>query len=307
MRIDLEKLDLQKLASPMNPSAGVTASDEAIKREVVREIIWKRADFISTGVSLVGLRSFDNLDVRYTFASDAAVEYPVAEGSGADLTKVVWADFGLTLERAEGRFFITDEAKIRGVGDLQWQTGVRRVGEALALEKDTNILSTLWGGTAQTQAMTATWATATAAQITQDISTLITTLLGAHGATDADINNIELVVPIDAWSGLLRIFNVGGANVQLLNWIKGSYGINIRPTKYAVFTGNNRGVALIKGADTAIHGVLRPGVANIPMVETKRQEGVGMEYIIRQWFASTTIPEENGSMNTNRIVQMTGV
>lgn len=305
-KMNIKGLDI-KLASPMDPSAGVTASDEAIRREVVRELIWKRADFISTGVDLVGLRTFDNLDVKYTFASDAAIEYPVPEGAGADLTKVVWADFGLTLEKAEGRFFITDEARIRGVGDMQWQTGIRRVGEALAKEKDQNILSTLYAGTANTHACAAQWSSATAAQITQDISTVVTNLLGAHGATDADIGNITLVVPIDAWSGLLRIFNVGGANVQLLNWIQGSYGISIRPTKYSTFTTNNRGVALIKGDDTAVHGILRPGVANVPMVETRRQEGIGTEYIIRQWFATTTIPEENGSMNTDRICTITNV
>jgi len=305
MDVKLEGLDL-KLASPMDPSAGVTASDEAIRREVVRELIWKRADFISTGVDLVGLRSFDNLDVKYSFASDAAIEYPVPEGSGADLTKVMWADFGLTLEKAEGRFFITDEAKIRGVGDMQWQTGIRRVGEALAKEKDTNILSNLYNGTAQTHACAAQWSGATAAQVTQDISTIVNFLLSAHGATDADIGNITLVVPIDSWSGLMRIFNVGGANVQLLSWIQGSYGIQIRPTKYNTFVANNRGVALIRGADTAIHGILRPQ-ANVPMVETRRQEGIGTEYIIRQWFATTTIPEENGSMNTDRICTITNV
>jgi len=306
---NLEGLDVSmitKLASPMDPSAGVTASDEAIKRELVRELIYKRADFISTGVDLVGLRTFNNLDVKYSFASDAAVEYPVPEGAGADLTKVVWADFGLTLEKAEGRFFITDEAIIRGVDNIQWQTGVRRIGEALAREKDVNILSTLYAGTAQTHACAANWSGATAAQITADISTIVNLLLSAHGATDADLGNITLIVPIDAWSGLLRIFNVGGANVQLMSWIQGSYGITIRPTKYSTFVDNDRGVALITGSDTAIHGTLSPQ-PGIPLVETRRQEGIGTEYIIRQWFASTTIPEENGSMNTNRICTMTNV
>ena len=308
MKVNLEGLDLTKLASPMDPGVGITASDEAIKREVVRELIYKKANFISTGISLVGLQTFNNLDVKYSFASDAAIDYPVPEGAGADLTKVVWADFGLTLEKAEGRFFLTDEAKIRGISNLQWQTGIRRIGEALARAKDVNILSTLYNGTAATHACAATWATATAAQITQDISTIINLLLEAHGATDADLGNITLIVPIAAWSGLLRIFNVGGANVQLLSWIKGSYGVDIRPTKsgLAAFGAITRGVALIKGADTAIHGVLGPQ-AGVPFVETRRQEGIGTEYIVRQWFASTTIPEENGSMNTDRIVTMTNV
>ena len=309
--LDINSLRVQtkaQLQSPMTPGRGVTASDQVLHRELVRELIYKRADLISVGVDLVGLRAFDNLDVKYAFASDAAVEYPVAEGSGADLTRVTWAEFGLSLEKAEGRFFITDEAKIRGVGDLQWQTGIRRIGEALAAEKDTNILATMYAGTAQTRACTANWDVATAAQITGDISNVVNLLIASRGATDADLGNITFIVPIPAWTGLLRIFNIGGANVQLLSWIQGSYGITIRPTKNTLlgFGAITRGLAMLTGASTGVHGVLSPQ-PGVPLVETKRQEGIGTEYIVRQWFATTTIPDNAGSMLTNRICTLTNI
>jgi len=307
MKVNLEDLDLSVLLVN-DPGEGVTASDEAIKREIVKQLIYKRADFISTGVKLVGMETFDNLDIKYTFPSDAAIQYPVPEGSGADLTKVLWAEFAFSLAKAEGRFFITDEAQIRGTDRVQWQTGIRRLGEAMAERKDRNILSTLYSGAGGTRACTAPWSTATAAQITGDVAAIVNTLLSAHGATDADLKNIAIVVPIAAWSGLLRILTVEGSNVQLLNWLQGSYNISIMPTKSSLnaFGAATRGLALITGPDTAVHGTLR-APADIPLVETKRQEGVGTEYIVRQFFATTMVPEESGVQTTNRCMTLTNV
>ncbi len=298
------KFDIKALLAN-DPGTGITTSDEALRREIVKQLIYKKADFISTGVKLVGVQNFDNLDVKYSFPSDAAVEYPVAEGSGADLTRIEWSDFAFSLKKAEGRFMITDEAQIRGVDKTQWQTGIRRLGEALAKKKDENILSTLWSGAGQSETCV-NWDTDTAANITADISNIVHKLLSAHGATDGDLANIAIVVPVKAWAGLLRIFNVSGANVQLLEWVSDSYGIKIMPTKYSTFVSNKRGIALITGPDTAIHGVLT-APRDIPLVETKRHEGVGTEYIVRQFFATTVVPEESGSTSTNRICQLTSV
>jgi len=311
MNVDISDFDLSVLLVN-DPGVGATASDMAIKREVVRQLIYKRANFISTGVKLVGLSTEDNLDVKFSFPSDAAVHYPVPEGSGADLTRVEWAEFAYSLAKAEGRFFITDEAVIRGTDRTQWQTGIRRLGEAMAAEKDNNILQTLYAGAlpANTVAATAAWAGATIAQILTDITSCVNNVLNAHGATDADLTNIAIVVPLKAWVGLLRLENVVGTNVQMLQYIVDSYKIDIMPTKnvtafVAAGGAATDGVALIKGIDTAVHGTLSPP-AGIPLVETAREEGVGTEYIVRQFFNTQIVPEQSGQNNTARIARLTG-
>jgi len=309
MSINLEDLDLSVLLVN-DPGVGVTASDEAIKREVVRQLIYKKADFISTGIKLVGLTTEDNLDVKFSFPSDAAVHYPVPEGSGADLTRIEWAEFAYSLAKAEGRFFITDEAVIRGVDRTQWQTGIRRLGEAFADVKDQNILQTLYAGAGNVE-VCVPWDSSAFAAILLDITNIVNFLISAHGATDADITNISIIVPLNAWVGLLRMEQVMGTNIQMLQYIKEGYKIDIMPTKNtAAFVAAGGlatdGVALIKGPDTAVHGTLRPP-RDIPLVETARQEGVGTEYIVRQFFATQVVPEESGVLTTDRICTLTGV
>lgn len=297
----IDELDLKVLLSPP-AGAGVTTSDDAIRREVVKSLIYKKADFISVGTKIVGVQNFDNLDVKYTFPSEAMVEYPVPEGAGADLTRVEWTDFGFTLRKAEGRFMITDEARIRGVDNVQWTTSIKRLGEAMAAQKDTNILGTLWAGAAANRACATVWSTATAAQITGDVAAVINTLISAQGVQDSDITNIILVLPISAWSGLLRILAIEGMRISMFNWLTKSYGISILPTKYFV----NNGLAIIKGSETAVHGVFG-GRADVPPVETFRHEGIGTEYVVRQWFATTVIPQSDTVATCDRIVRLLNV
>lgn len=296
--MNIDALDLNVLLANEG-SDGVTTSDNAIRREIIKRLIYKKADFISVGTKIVGVENYDNLDVKYTFPSDASVEYPVPEGSGADLSRVTWGNFGFSLDRAEGRFMITDEATIRGVGRTQWQMGIRRLSEAMAKKKDENILDTLDSGAGNSFSATATWDTASAANITTDISTAVNHILNGHGVSDSDLNRITFVVPIDAWSGLMRVLEIEGSRINMMNWIKESYGIDIMPTKNY----SKDAIAMIRGADTAMHGVLN-APSDVPLVEQKRHEGVGNEYIVRQFFASSVVPEEDGETTTDRIVKI---
>ena len=312
--MSINELDLSVLLQSNVGGTGVTASDEAIKREVVRQLIYKKANFISSGVKLVGLTTEDNLDISYQFPTDAAVQYPVPEGAGADLTRVEWARFAYSLEKAEGRFFITDEATIRGTDRTQWQTGIRRLGEAMAREKDNNILQVLMAGRrAATDIATAgAWRAAgtTFANILTDITACVNVVLNSHGANDADISNIAFVVPLQAWVGLMRMERVMGTNIQMMQYIKEGYNVDIMPTKnvtafVAAGALATDGLALIKGADTAVHGTLAPP-RDVPLVETARLEGVGTEYIVRQFFATQVVPEDGGVVTTDRIVRLIG-
>lgn len=279
-----------------------TTSDVAIRREIIRQLVYRKADFISVGVKIVGVQEFDNLDVKFSFPSEAEVEYPVPEFAGADLTQITWTDFSFSLQKAEGRFLVSDEAMIRGVDKVQWQTGIKRLAEAFAKKKDENILDTLASGAGHTFAASATWDTATASQITTDVSKAVGYILDAPGVTDADMKNIVFVVPLDAWTGLLRILEVEGVRVSMFNWLQQSYGISIMPTKHF----DTYGIALLKGSDTAIHGVLRPP-AGIPLVEEKRHEGIGTEYIVRQFFATKVVPDSSSTSTSSRIVKITGL
>jgi len=280
----------------------VATTDDAIRREIVKQIIYKRADFIAVGTRIVGIQEVDNLDQKFTFPSEAAVEYPVPEGAGASLSLIEWAEFGWSLGKAEGRFMITDEAVIRGVDRQQWQVSVRRLSEGLAIKKDANILDTLSAGAGNTFAAAATWDTATATQITGDIAKGINYILSAKGVLDTDLKNIVIVLPLKAWTGLYRMMEIEALRVAMIDWIQNSYGISIMPTKHF----SSDGLFVLKGADTAVHAVLR-APAGVPLVEQKRHEGIGIEYIVRQFFGTKVVPEEKGVTTSKRIAKITGV
>jgi len=65
-----------------------TVSEDVIKADVIRRIIYKKADLLATGTRMVGLEQFTNLDIKYQFPSTMSVDYPVAEGARAEHGKV---------------------------------------------------------------------------------------------------------------------------------------------------------------------------------------------------------------------------
>jgi len=278
----------------------MTVTEDTIKAEVIRRVVYKRADFISTGLKVVGVQEFENLDVKFQFPSYMDVSYPVAEGARAEHGKITWTDFTMSMGKAEGSFLITDEASIRGLDRIQYNTGVRRLSEAMAKAKDENILSTLTSGAGNSlDCSNAAYDTPEEA-----IPAAIGTILKAKGVSDQDLRNIACILPVSHWQKLLKLTTIKNVVTSLAEYFGETYGMKIYPTKYSGWT--NEGLVLLTGADTAVHGVLRPP-ANVPLVEVKRHEGVGTEYIVRQFFATKVVPESSAQTTTDRIVKLTNL
>lgn len=277
-----------------------TVTEDVIKADVIRQVVYRRADFISTGLKVVGLQNFTNLDVKFQFPSYMTMSYPVAEGARAEHGKINWTDFTMSMGKAEGSFMITDEAQVRGLDRIQYTTGVRRLSEALAVSKDENILASLTAGkSADIDCSNALYDTPEEA-----IPYAIGQVILAKGVTDADINKIAVILPVAHWAKTLKLKTIENIVVAVRDYLRQTYGIAIYPTKYTGWT--NEGLCLITGADTAVHGVLTPP-AGIPMVETKRYEAVGVEYVIRQFFATKVVPDSSTVTTSSRIVRFTGL
>lgn len=285
----------------------LTVSEDVIKADIIRKMIYRRADFIAQGTKLVGLQAFNNLDVKYQFPSAMTVAYPVAEGARGVHGKITWTDFTFSLGKAEGSFMITDEARVRGYDNLQYTTGVKRLSEALAKEKDDNIVESLLSGAGNSAAASQTWdgGSATAATISADIQAGLKNIMGAEGVTEQDINNTALVVPLAAWSSLLKLTQIDTLlRTTMKDWIQSTFGMTIHPTKNAAFA--DTGMIIIKGEDTAVHGTLS-APAGVPLVETERHTGVGLEYVVRQFFATKVVPDSASTATSSRIYTITNI
>jgi len=284
-----------------------TTTPDVIKAEIVRQVIYRRADFISQGLKLVGVRQFSGLDVKYQYPSEMTMEYPVAEGARGGESKINWTTFYMEMQKAEGRFLITDEATMRQLENIQYETGVRRLSEALAKAKDDNIISTLHDYAHTTSvAASASWPAAAATSIVKDIKNAINLAVQATGVQPDDIKNMALVLPIRAWTPLLSLTEVENIRIQLGDYIQRSYGLSLHPTKNSTLVNGNKALLMIKGPDTAIHGVAAAH-PKVPLVEVKRITGVGLEYTVRQFFATRVIPDSSTTSTSQRIIKISGV
>ena len=303
-------MDLKQLVQEMKAEKKLQATftPDVIKADLIRRVIYKRADYIAQGLQLVGVQNYGTLDVKYQFPAEMTVDYPVAEGARADRKKTTWTTFYMTMEKAEGSFLITDEAIMRQLENVQYETGVRRLAEALAKKKDDNIIDTLAAGAlGNSIAASASWPAAAATSIPKDVTKAIDKIMAATGVQPEDIKSMGLVLPYRAWSPLLKLTEIENIRYQLADYFNKAWGMTLHPTKNSTLVAGKYALLMIKGADTAIHGVCQPP-ANVPLVEVKRSSDIaGTEYTVRQFFSTKIIPDSASVTTSTRLCKITGV
>lgn len=274
-------------------TSGETTTDDILKRNVIKEVVYKQSDLISVGTDILPERNFANLDVTFAFPSEINAEYPVDENSIVDRSKVTWQEMDITLHQAEARFMITDMAQLRQQGNVQNETSTRRAAEALAEEKDHNILDTLSSGA--TTDTTTTLNTSDNEAWNQsngdpegDIISAWNDIFDHSNVREADLERSHLVVPAKVYSNLTSLQLINNVQQNLRDYIEGSLGLNVHFSRH--FTSD--AVLAVGGEQTGIHGVL--DTDEIPLVETERQLGRGEDTLTRQFF-NTGIMEDDGA------------
>jgi len=275
-----------------------TTSDVVIRREILRQIIYKESDLIAVGTKVVAVRNFGELDIKWSFPSELTAEYPVPEGVVGEIKgPITYTDFTMTLQKGEVRVSITDEAKLRQLDQFQVQHSRRRASEALAKEKDKEILNTLkdYANQTVTVASGSEWNSGSAtADPEKDIIEAWGKVFSTSNASDADMRNCFLVVPAVVYPELLKLQLIGNIQQKLSDYLRTSYNMDIYPTRQ--FTDD--AIFGLRGEQTAIHGVLQTNV--IPLVE-ERRVGTVTEYTIRQYFKTKVVPESSTVTKSNRL------
>ena len=281
--------------------AGEATSDEVLKREILREVIYKEASLLSVGTKVVPERSFDVLDVKWHYPGELSAEYPVPEGAEVEGQVIEWNEFTMILKRAEVKVGMTDESKLRQLDNYQMEFSRRRATEALAKAKDENILSALKNGAggSKTLAGGSEWDSGGGAP-EDDIVDAIEYIFSNSNIMDTEIKNIAVIVPAGVWGELLKLQSINNIQQSLKDYFEKSYGIKFYPTRYYT----DEAVVLVAGSEqTAIHGVLRTN--KIPLVEEERK-GTATIYTVRQYFATAIVPD-NDDGTSNRIYLINNV
>lgn len=286
-------------------AAGGATSDVAYRKAVVQKVLYKTAAFISVGTKVFPPQTFGDLDVRYDFPSEMTAEWPVGETAIGMRQRIEWTPFRLTLEAAMVRLFISDQAVLRGTGNLQVQTSLRRASEALAKKKDENILDAISAGAGATGVTVPAgqeWNSNSAAvDIVGDIEEAWENILDESNVSVDDMRRTALIYPVKCHAKLRGLHMINNVQQRLSDYMTASSGIAFYPTRYYT----DSAYLLVKGSETGTHGELQ--TTRIPLTERERVAGSGNEWIIRQFYNTKITPESALVSTSYRISKIDNV
>jgi hypothetical protein len=290
------------------------SSDDVIKRDVIREVIYRESAWLSLANDAVPVQTFDGIDVKWSFPSEMEGTYPVPENAaaeeGAPMTAV---DFSMTLQQGEVKYSMSDYAKLRQLGNYQVEFSRRRASEKLAELKNKNIIDAIINGFAAVNTTTATaaWdtypASASAAGMSHDIAAAMGQILANSEMQMNEMDKFVMLVPATVWGMLQSPATIEGRSQSVSQYFQERHKLRIIPLRYSTLTATKDAFIYVNSPNTLIHGVLRPGTGGVPLVEEKRVEGRGTQYLIRQFFNTKAVPYSASDATSKRIGTITGV
>ena len=255
----------------VSAAAGPFSTGDAVLEQTLRDFIQLQSTTIAVGTKVVGSRTVPWLDFKWYTGVNGTFSYPLDDNAVVDPTKVGTANYGVKLEKGQGRVTFLDSVRLRGESweniDRQ-QLGIVR---ARADKIDNHILSTLIAGAGQTQAATATFGAA---------------------AADEEKDLLDAMDLIFANAKVGRVAN-------LTIYYSRDYG--------ASGALGNDALLLIPGAETAeFFQYNGPGFQE---TELTRIPGVGFDWLLTSFMGSVVHEMQDGAAagKNNRIVKITGV
>jgi len=279
----------------MVDKVGAVVSDDITLNEL-KMAIYKRADELLVAKEGVVIEEIKTLHVDLKIPSAAAVTVSkVAEGAPADYRRIYWSDVRTSLDKYQGRILITHEALAEALEDQQVTFQIEAVAKGLARAKEEEIMSALESGASTTTVTaTATWDDASA-NIGNDIADALSQIMDNTTLTWEEIRNIKVFVPAKAYPYLYEKI-IGQTDTAIREFITRNYNLSFLPTREL----STDALVVVPDLTTAIHFVYNGN--DIPSVEEGEVRGVGIEYLVTQYF-ETVVPDGN----SEKIVKITNV
>ena len=294
----------------------IQTTDDVVARNVIKNLVYEASDLISVGEQVVVRRVLDDLRAEWKVPSAFDAQYPVAEGARPSRESISWYGKTLDLLKASVRFLITDEARIVGQENWQWEVSMKRAAEAMAGVIDACILDNLYlyHYTSNDTAVGAYW-DVPAGTPEDDIIATWGLILTNSNANEAELKGAQLVTPIDVYPYLMQIQLINNVQQSTANFISTGFGLSFLPTRrtssktygYSLTGGFDGTDALmvVKSDQCAIFGEYNGDAANL--VESAREVGVGDEYNVRRFFNTAVIPRDSSDTTNERLGAITGV
>lgn len=325
----MSNANIEQLIAASTGGVGDNTRDEVLKREILRQIITTEADSLSVGTQVVGTQQMDRRSVEFTYPEHTTAEYPVSMDTNTDRQYIEWSDFKIRLKRGQTRYFMSDGAKLEGMGDVHAERMRQRASEALARRKDENILGTLANGafSENTDSVSNAWDT-TDGEIIDDLWAMWRDVVINSPLNSMDIQNMSVVLPAEIYAEVNKLELINQVQQRVRDYLGQAFNFTLYPHKIGLDEApmhvddrfdeqypdtdlRDMAVMVLPGSDTAIHGELSPEVAasaGVPLVEQQREFGKGEDYLISEWFNTAILEHESGSGGeTPRIATRTAV
>lgn len=300
---------------------GEATFDEVVQLTIIREKIYQESALLAATNGVIVTRAMDRLESQIFAPGDDAVKttYPVPPESIAPTERAEPITYNLQkvdLQMAETRYFISDDAKLRGAADWLIQDSARRAAEHLAENRDKHVLTELINDAPATNdvAATATWQSASATP-EDDVAKAIANILKNSNISTGQImkpSAFALIIPVQAFVGTTKLKLIRNITQPVSNFLETEYKVRIvlsrKPRVESSWPLDTEALVVpIQDSSIGFLGTFDGG--GIVPAQERIRNSRGEDIVTKQWFRWTSIPEPlDGVTTTNaRIAKITGV
>jgi hypothetical protein len=303
-----------------NAKFGEATFDEVVQLTIIREKIYQESALLSVGSNVVVTRQLDRLESQIFAPTEDAVQhtYPLPPENVAPSARakpVTYNVQSVSLELGETRYFITDEAKLRGAADWLMRDSAKRAAEHIAASKDKHILENidLLDPAGNSVAAAAPWDSASS-NPELDLSKAIDNIITNSNISNAQINasnTFGLVIPAAAFTGVTRLKLIRNIQQPVRDFLQTEYKVKIflsrKPTTESSWAVEKDAfVVPLNDSDIGFLGTWDGG-GIVPAQERNRVAGRGEDIITKQWYKWTSIPYPFSGSTNAKIAKITGV
>lgn len=300
---------------------GEATFDEVVQLTIIREKIYQESALLAATNGVVVTRAMDRLESQIFAPGDDAVltTYPVPPESIAPTERAEPVTYNLQkvdLQMAETRYFISDDAKLRGASEWLISDSARRAAEHLAEKKDQHVLGELIteASTSNTVTATAPW-TSSSATPEDDLAKAIANIVKNSNISTAQLNKPQafgLIIPAQAFVGVTKLKLIRNITQPVRDFLETEYKVQIilsrKPRVEATWPIDTEAIVVpIQDSSIGFLGTFDGG--GIVPAQERIRNSRGEDIITKQWFRWTGIPEPLNGTNTknSRIAIINGV
>lgn len=317
-------VSLEELAGYTNEQIakfGEATFEEVVRQTVLREKIYQESALMAASNEVVQTRDLDRIEAQIFAPGDTAVQvtYPVPPEAIAPTERAEPITYNIKkvdLDMAELRYYISNDAKLRGVDSWLEEDSVRRAIEHLAETRDEHILTEMntAADTSNTVSATAKWDLASATP-EDDLAKAVSNIIKNSNIPNSQINKspaFALIIPAGAFVGVTKLKLIRNIRDTIGNFLETEYKVKIvlaRKPRYKTTWPITTSALVVPIQDRSIGWLGTFDGGGIIPAQEVHSTTRGDDHIIRQWYKWIGIPEPlDGSTTTNaRIAKITGI